>query len=76
MPVAQPPVVARASVTITWNSSRPTGTEVREARVVAVRGSTVLLRLNDGSLHTYAATPAEARQLQARIGSLIAFRAR
>lgn len=75
MPVAQPPVVARASVTITWNAKQSTPTQVHEARVVAVRGTTVLLRLNDGTVHTYAATPEQARQLRARIGTLIAYRA-
>ena len=76
MPVAQPPVAARASVTITWNTTAPPARkEVDEARVVTVRGTTVLLRLHDGSVHAYAATPGEARQLQARIGTLISFRA-
>lgn len=76
MPVAQPPVVARASVTITWNTKQAASTEVREARVVAVRDTTVLLRLNDGTIHAYAATPEQARQLRARIGGVIAFRKR
>jgi hypothetical protein len=74
MPVAQPPVVARASVTISWNTKQPARTEVRQAQVVTVRGTTVLLRLSDGSVHKYAATPDEARQLQSRIGSIISFR--
>lgn len=76
MPVAQPPVVARASVTITWNTPRTASAAVREAKVLAVSGTHVLLRLDDGTTHRYTATPEQARALRARIGSSIAFRVR
>lgn len=69
-------VVARAGMTIKWNtqpSPAPPAT-VENARVAAVHGTSVVLRLQDGTMRTYTTTPQQARDLQALIGTIIRFR--
>lgn len=77
-------MVTSASVTIRWNTSPPPHAANAGARapqttshatVVAVRGSVVTLRLNDGTLRAYKADDAEANALRALVGHSIAFRA-
>lgn len=78
-------VVARSSMTVSWNTHRapsagaagPAAVKtaaVKTAAVVSVRGTHVLLRLRDGTAHAFIATPAQARMLQRLIGTVIQFR--
>ena len=75
--------IARASVTVSWNTRRPSGSgiaqaqiPVQNARVLAVQGARVLLRLQDGSIQNYTATPLQVRQLRQLVGATIQFRIR
>ena len=73
---AAQPLVARATVTITWNT-RPKPANlapVLHGTVESVTGTRVVLRMRDGSARRYAATPREAAVLRALIGTTIAFR--
>ena len=74
MPLHPPPVQASASVTITWNLGAKPTPSPRSATVTAVHGTLVTVRLEDGSVRRYTATPAQAAALRALIGQRIAFR--
>jgi hypothetical protein len=73
-------VTAHASVTISWNvhrsaAARTEGAASAEiARVVAVHGTHVVLRLHDGTTHEYLASPQQARTLEGLVGTAIRFR--
>jgi hypothetical protein len=69
-------VVAHASVTIRWNTRAPQADPPapQTAVVSAVRGTHVVLRMHDGSLRAYTATPAQAKILQALIGTVVRYR--
>lgn len=73
-------VVARASVTVTWNTHAPhvagtsQQTAAQNARVIRVDGTRVLLELPDGSTRNYTTTPQQARMLRGLIGTRIEFR--
>ncbi|HET9095263.1 MAG TPA: hypothetical protein VFN37_01265 [Candidatus Baltobacteraceae bacterium] len=73
--------LAQGSVTVSWNtrpsprpSSAPARTPIQSGRVAAVEGTRVLVRLRDGSVRTYVATPAQTRLLRGLVGSVIRFR--
>jgi hypothetical protein len=66
-------VVTHASMTIRWNTA-PARAAAQTAVVSSVHGTHVVLRLQDGSLRAYSATPAQARMLRALVGSTIHFR--
>lgn len=75
--------IARAGLTVTWNTQRPPQARAvaapaptESARVTAVQGTHVLVRLRDGSTRAYEAAPAQARLLQDLIGTVIQFRIR
>ncbi len=76
-------VVARSSVTVSWNSHpSPAGVpgqtapRVRTALVISVRGTHVLLRLNDGTTRAFIATPQQAHELERLVGTAIRFQSR
>lgn len=75
--------IARASVTISWNTRPASGSgisqtqhPVQDARVLAVQGTRVMLRLRDGSIQNYTTTAAQAQVLRHLIGASIEFRVR
>lgn len=75
--------IARGSVTVSWNTHpkpQPSPAAAQKptesARVTAVQGTHIVLRLRDGSTRTYVASPAQARLLQGLIGTVITFRVR
>lgn len=73
-------VVARGSVTISWNAHHPRPavtagpSGAQTAFVSAVHGTHVVLRLADGTSRVYIATPAQARALAQLVGTAIQFR--
>lgn len=69
--------IAHASLTVTWNTHRAgpaAHADVRQGVVTAVTANHVILRLNDGTLARYPATPAQTRLLQRLIGTTIRYR--
>lgn len=73
-------VVARSSVTISWNTRTAAQTRsqssapVVTATVVRVSGTHVVLRLGDGTTRLFIATPDQARTLEHLTGTAIQFR--
>lgn len=74
-------VTAQASFTVSWNTrpspaptARPVSAAVQGGQVVAVHGTQVVLRLRDGSMCNYTATPDQARILGSMLGARIRFR--
>jgi hypothetical protein len=73
------PVIAHAAVTVSWNAGAPApaATAAPQSGIVTlVNGTHVRLRLPDGTVHEYVATPDEARALRALVGRTILFRLR
>lgn len=74
--------VAQSSVTITWNTRAATpapspsagSSATQMARVAAVHGTHVVLRMSDGTTRLLIATPAQARELEHLVGTAIRFR--
>lgn len=73
-------VVARSSVTISWNTRSVAETHVASdapvltATVVRVNGTHVVLRFADGTTRLFIATPDQARALERLTGTAIQFR--
>ena len=74
--------VAHASLNITWNTRQAAATQAHAASqapvlfgtLVAVKGNAASLRLADGTVRTFVASPEEIPALRARIGTRIAYR--
>ncbi|HKU66538.1 MAG TPA: hypothetical protein VJP85_02065 [Candidatus Baltobacteraceae bacterium] len=73
-------VVARSSVTVSWNTRpavpAPVAAPVRTATVLDVRGTDVLLRMSDGTIRMLRASTEQARELQHLVGTIIRFQVR
>lgn len=67
-------VAANASVTVQWNTHAPIPPPPRTAVVSSVQGTHVVLRLQDGTLRAFDATPAQAKLLRGLVGSAIRYR--
>lgn len=72
---------AHASITISWNTARVSPTAaaiatpapVRSGTVLGVHGTHVVVRLPDGTVHIFAASPQQAKLLQGLVGQQIRF---
>jgi hypothetical protein len=67
-------LATHATVTISWNTHAPASPAPATAIVSSVQGTRVVLRLQNGTLRAYTATPAQARVLHALVGTAIHYR--
>lgn len=75
-------VTARTSVTVSWNvrsapapqAAAPPAGPPQSGVVAAVRGTRVILRMRDGTLHVFSASSAQAAELHKLVGTVVHFR--